>query len=443
MDNPHAAHTSPASSSNFLEVPGPDPATEAAKRAELRRYKAIATGLLVFATLIYISMRYLEYQGNAGAWIGYVRAGAEAGMIGALADWFAVVALFRHPMRIPIPHTAIIKKKKDQVGQALSEFVGENFLNAALISDKLAKANIPQRAAEWVLTNEGDQRVSKEAGKLITLTVNGIDPLEAEQVLKALVFDQAAEPQWAPPLGRGLQQLIDEGRTEPAVEAVVVWLDDKARTSEDFVVSLIDERTPAWAPRFVRELVGDKVYRELTAFTADVRRNKNHEARHQIRTFIAQMAHDLQHDPAMIKRVEGFKQDIMSSGPIQALPGRLWDTARVTLTTMAEDPDSILRQRIASWTAAFAHRIQDEPELRRNLDNRIVRAASYLADNYAGEVTSIIGETVERWDAQEASERIELLVGKDLQFIRFNGTVVGAIAGVVIYSLTELIFALA
>jgi len=236
-------------------VPGPDPATEAARRAELRKHKTIATGLLVIATLIYVAMRWLEYQGNPGAWIGYVRAASEAGMVGALADWFAVTALFRHPLHIPIPHTAIIKRKKDQVGHALSEFVGENFLNAALISDKLRKARIPERASDWVVNDGGANRVSQEVGKIIDLTVNGINPREAEQVLRALVIDKLSEPTWGPPLGRGLEQLIEEGRTEPAVDAIVVWMDDKARTSEDFVVRLIDERTPAWAPRFVRELV--------------------------------------------------------------------------------------------------------------------------------------------------------------------------------------------
>ncbi|KAB1504446.1 DUF445 family protein [Corynebacterium sp. 320] len=439
----HRNTAAPALNGNALPVPGPAPETEAARRADLRKHKTIATSLLILATVIYVSMRWLEYQGNPGAWVGYVRAASEAGMVGALADWFAVTALFRHPLRIPIPHTAIIKRKKDQVGHALSEFVGENFLNAALISDKLHKAHIPSRASNWVLNQQGDLRISQEAGKLIDVVINGIDPTEAEQVLRALVIDKASEPQWAPPLGRGLQQLIDEGRTEPAVDAVVVWMDDKARASEDFVTTLIDERTPSWAPRFVRELVGDKVYRELVQFTADVRHNPNHEARQQIRSFIAQLAQDLQHDPAMIAKVEGFKEDIMRSGPVQALPGKLWESVRSNVTAMARDEQALLRRKIAQWSHEFAQRIQDEPQLRDALEDRIVRAASYLADNYAGEVTGIIGETVERWDAQEASDKIELMVGKDLQFIRVNGTIVGALAGLVIYSLTELVFAVA
>lgn len=425
---------------NPLTVPGPSPESEAEGRRDLRRHKAFATSLLVVATAIYLVCRWLEATGRDGGWTGYVRAASEAGMVGALADWFAVTALFRHPLRIPIPHTAIIKRKKDQVGHALSSFVGENFLNAALITDKLRQARIPERAADWVLDQGGAERTGVEASRLIDLVVNGVDPREAEQLLRTLVIDKVSEPTWGPPLGRGLEQLISEGRTEPVVDAVVVWLDDKARDSEELIVRLLDERTPTWAPRFVRDLVGDRVYREVVQFTGDVRGNPEHEARHAIRRFISQLAQDLQHDPAMITRVENLKGDIMNSPTVQALPGTLWESVRSTLTTMARDENSVLRTKIVTWVSDFAVRVRTEEELRASLEKRIVGAASYLAENYAGEVTGIIGETVERWDADEASDRIELMVGKDLQFIRVNGTVVGSLAGLAIYTVSELMF---
>ncbi|MEL4155217.1 DUF445 domain-containing protein [Corynebacterium bovis] len=435
-----AEHTTPPQPA--VPLPGADPETERSRRRDLRRHKAVATGLLVLATVIYLVCRYLEARGQDGAWTGYVRAASEAGMVGALADWFAVTALFRHPLGIPIPHTAIIRRKKDQVGHALSEFVGENFLNATLISEKLRQARIPERAADWVLDGGGAERVSAEAGKLIDVVVTGLDPADVEQVIRAFVVDSVTEPEWAPPLGRGLGQLIEEGRTEPVVDAVVVWLDERARASEDLVVRLLDERTPAWAPRFVRELVGARVYRELVEFTADVRRNPDHEARRALRRFLRQLAEDLQHDPAMIGRVERLKNEVMESAPVRALPGRLWERARVVLTDMARDPESLLRRRIVRWSTDVAGRVRTDADLRASLESRIVGGAAYLAENYAGEVTGIIGETVERWDADEASDRIELMVGKDLQFIRVNGTVVGALAGLVIYTVSQAVFSL-
>ncbi|MDK8510824.1 DUF445 family protein [Corynebacterium bovis] len=435
-----AEHTTPPQPA--VPLPGADPETERSRRRDLRRHKAVATGLLVLATVIYLVCRYLEARGQDGAWTGYVRAASEAGMVGALADWFAVTALFRHPLGIPIPHTAIIRRKKDQVGHALSEFVGENFLNATLISEKLRQARIPERAADWVLDGGGAERVSAEAGKLIDVVVTGLDPADVEQVIRAFVVDSVTEPEWAPPLGRGLGKLIEEGRTEPVVDAVVVWLDERARASEDLVVRLLDERTPAWAPRFVRELVGARVYRELVEFTADVRRNPDHEARRALRRFLRQLADDLQHDPAMIGRVERLKNEVMESAPVRALPGRLWERARVVLTDMARDPESLLRRRIVRWSTDVAGRVRTDADLRASLESRIVGGAAYLAENYAGEVTGIIGETVERWDADEASDRIELMVGKDLQFIRVNGTVVGALAGLVIYTVSQAVFSL-
>ena len=426
---------------NMLPMPGPSPEAEAQRRADLRKHKAIATGLLVLATLIYIMMRWLEYQGNPGAWIGYVRAASEAGMVGALADWFAVTALFKHPLGIPIPHTAIIKRKKDQVGHQLSEFVGENFFNAAAITEQLRKAKIPKLISDQLLTGDNAERASEQICNVVDRAVNDIDPAMAEQVLRALVVDKLNEPTWAPPLGRGLEQLIEEGRTEPVVDAIVVWMDDKARTSEDFVVRLIDERTPTWAPRFIRDLVGSKVYTELIAFTHDVRHNPDHDARRELRKFIAKLAQDLQHDEKMIERVERFKGDVMTSGPVQTLPGKLWEGVRKTLTDMARDEHSVLRVKITEWLRDAAYKLREDPEWAIRLEDGIVRVASYVAENHVDKVTGVIGETVERWDAEEASDRIELMVGKDLQFIRVNGTVVGALAGLAIYTLTELIFA--
>lgn len=426
-----------------IPVPGPSPEDEARRRAELRKHKTIATSLLAAATAVYILMRWLQFQGNPGAWIGYVRAASEAGMVGALADWFAVAALFRHPLHIPIPHTAIVKRKKDQVGHALKDFVDENFLNPALIGEKVQRAQIPLRAADWLVSAGGAQRCSREAGRIIEAVVGSIDAQDAELIFRTLVVDELSEPTWGPPLGRALEQLIEEGRTEPAVDAVVAWMDDKARTSEDFVVRLIDERTPSWAPRFVRELVGSRVYHELVAFTSDVRHNPEHEARTQLRKFIHQLSQDLQHDAQTISRVEKFKRDVLSSGPVEALPGTLWESASTRLTSMARDPESLLRQKVTAWALEWGRRIQQDTVLRGKLDRRVVAAAHYLAENYGPEATSIISDTVERWDAQEASDRIELMVGKDLQFIRVNGTIVGALAGLAIYTLTELVFAVA
>jgi uncharacterized membrane-anchored protein YjiN (DUF445 family) len=422
-------------------VPGPSPEVEAERRRVLRNHKIFVTGLLVVAAVIFLACSWWQSQpGGAPVWVGYVRAAAEAGMVGGLADWFAVTALFRHPMRLPIPHTALIPRKKDQLGQALSEFVGENFLNAELITEKVRSANIPEKLGAWLSQQENAEKVSREAGRLTANALRAFDPADAEALIQSQLIDRFTDPQWGPPAGRMLADLIEDGRTEPVVQEVVTWAHRKVLGMEETVVSLIDDRMPQWAPRFAKDLVGAKVYKELVGFTAAVADDPDHEARHAIRRFLRDLAEDLQHDPAMIERVEGIKQDLLGSTPVRGAAAAIWATASASLIDAATDGTSLLRTKITELCLTWGTNIQTDPQLRESLDRRITAAAAFLADNYAGEVTAIISETVERWDAAEASDKIELMVGKDLQFIRLNGTIVGALAGLAIYTVNHLLF---
>ena len=430
----------PVTTTQRLAVPGPSPEMEALRRTELRRYKALATGLLLIAAVIFFGCRWLEAHGQVGAWVGFVRAAAEAGMVGGLADWFAVTALFRYPLGLKIPHTAIIRRKKDQVGEALSGFVGDNFLNAELITEKVSKAEVPERIAKWLVEPENAEKVSREVGKFVANAVNALDPKDAEAVIRASLIEKLSKPEWGPPLGRVLQKLVDGGQIEPLVDQFVAWMHKKALTSEEFITRVLDDRAPIWAPRFVNELVGDRVYRELITWTAAVNANKNHEARHAIRRFINQFIDDLQHDPIMIARVEEIKTDIMNSSAVHDAAGTLWNSARDGLISAARDEQSVLRRKIVELSMTWGEKLQTDDELRHSVDQRITGAAAFLADNYADEVTSIISETIGRWDADEASDKIELMVGKDLQYIRLNGTIVGALAGLAIYTVSYLLF---
>lgn len=422
-------------------LPGASLEVEAQRRRTLRNHKAFVTGLLVVAAIIFLWCSwYASQPGETPGWVGYVRAAAEAGMIGGLADWFAVTALFRHPMGIKIPHTAIIPRKKDQLGGALSSFVGENFLNSELITEKVGKAHIPERAGQWLAEPENAEKVSREVGKLTANAIGALDPKDAEAVINAAVIEKLAEPEWGPPAGRMLAQLIEDGKTEPIVDGVVKWVHQKALGSEEMIVGLVDQRKPVWAPAFVHNLIGERVYRELVKFTTDVANDPEHEARKSIRNFLVDLAEDLQHDPTMIQRVEGWKADLMNSRSMQSAAGTIWASTSASVIEAARDPESILRQKIIELCITWGNRIQEDEKLRASLDRRISGAAAFLAENYSGEVTAIISETVERWDAREASEKIELMVGKDLQFIRLNGTLVGALAGLAIYTVTHLLF---
>ena len=412
---------------------------EVERRRTLTRYKALATGLLILATLIYLLCRWLQLRTDA-PWIGFVRAASEAGMIGGLADWFAVTALFRYPLGLKIPHTAIIKNNKDRLGNTLSEFVGENFLNAELIVEKVRAAGVPNRIGEWLQQPDNAQRASQEIGKFIDRAVRAIDPADAEDLIDRMLVQKLSEPAWGPPAGRLLESLISDHKVEPVVQEVAGWAHRKTVEGKNYVVATIDERMPSWAPQFVNQLVGDKVYRELVDWTQQVAEDKRHPARAAIRRFITQFAYDLQFDPVTGQRVEQLKADIMGSEPVQKAAATLWAATSDQLIQASGDGGSIIRRKATEIAQMWGENLLDSAELRERLDAWIERYVRILADNYTPEITAIISETVRRWDAEEASNKIELMVGKDLQYIRLNGTIVGSLAGLAIYAISYILF---
>ncbi len=418
----------------------PSPTNEAERRRVLRNHKIAVTSLLGVAAVIFLACSWAQSQGATAAWIGYVRAAAEAGMVGGLADWFAVTALFKHPMGIPIPHTAIIPNKKDQVAGALSDFVSENFLNARTITQKVMDAGIPERVGTWMAQPANAERVSEEVGTFVVRMVEGIDPKEAERFIDSQVIDRFAEPIWGPPLGRALEGLIADGKVEPVVDDMVAWGRRKVNDMEDTVVSLIDERMPRWAPQFAKDLVGQRVYDELVSFMADVDADPQHEARRALRRQINDFAQDLQFDGEMISRVEALKGDIMASNAVRSASAGMWAQLSTALVEAASDPSSTLRRKIADASVEWGTKLRDDPTVRVDAEARLEKITHYAAENGAEQIVGIIAETIERWDGEEAAEKIELMVGRDLQFIRLNGTVVGALAGLVIYTVTQLLF---
>ncbi|MCB8909787.1 DUF445 family protein [Rhodococcus rhodochrous] len=410
------------------------------KRRELRRMKAVATGFLVVAAIIYLFCRWQETRG-AGAWVGYVRAASEAGMVGALADWFAVTALFRHPLRIPVPHTAIIKRKKDQLGANLSSFVGSNFLAPEVVSAKVESAQIPLRVGSWLAEPESAQRVAKETSTVLRGVVGILREDDIQQIIDHTIVKRIAEPEWGPPIGRVLTELLAENRHLPLVDMLAERAHQWALGSQETIDRVISRDSPSWSPKFVDLLLGEKIHRELVEFTWKVRSNPDHEVRLAVNKFLADYARDLQSDPVTIAKAEKVKAEIMGRDEITGLAAATWRTAKRMILDSVDDPNSTLRTKIAENVMAFGIRVREDAELRTKIDGWLLDAVRFVASNYADEITSVIRETVERWDAEEASRKIELAVGRDLQFIRINGTVVGSLAGLAIYTVSELLFA--
>ncbi|WP_273733204.1 DUF445 domain-containing protein [Mycolicibacterium septicum] len=425
---------------SFAEtLAGADSAADAERLRGLRRMKLVALGFLVGATVIFLLCTWAQSRGAAG-WVGYVRAAAEAGMVGALADWFAVTALFKHPLGVPIPHTAIIKRKKDQLGEGLGTFVRENFMSPEVIANKLHDAQVAGRFGKWLSDRSHAERVAAEASTVLRVGVEMLRDEDVQHVLDRMIVKRIAEPKWGPPIGRVLSTLLQEGRQEALIQLLCDRAFQWSLNSGEVIERVIERDSPTWSPRWVDHLVGDRIHRELMDFTDKVRRNPDHELRRSATRFLFEFADDLQHDEATIQRAENVKEQLMGRDEVARAAETAWAAAKRIILESVDDPSSALRTRIADSVMRIGESLRDDSELRDKVDSWIIRGAKHLVAEYGTEITAIITETIERWDADEASRRIELHVGRDLQFIRINGTVVGSLAGLIIYSIAQLLF---
>jgi uncharacterized membrane-anchored protein YjiN (DUF445 family) len=318
--------------------------------------------------------------------------------------------------------------------------VRENFLSAEVVETKLRDAQVPSRLGKWLAEPAHAERVAAETATVLRVGVELLRDEDVQQVIDRMIVRRIAEPQWGPPVGRVLQTLLAENRQE----ALIQLLADRAfqwALNADVVIQRVVERdSPTWSPRFVDHLVGDRIHRELMEFTDKVRRNPDHELRRSANRFLFEFADDLQNDPDTIARADAVKDQLMARDEVNKAAATAWTTLKRLVLEGVDDPSSTLRTRIADTVIRIGESLRDDAELRDKVDGWMVRAAQHLVSQYGVEITAIITETIERWDAEEASRRIELHVGRDLQFIRINGTVVGALAGLAIYVIAQLLF---
>jgi uncharacterized membrane-anchored protein YjiN (DUF445 family) len=410
-----------------------DPAADEARRTALRRMRAVATGLLVLAAIVYVVTR------DRDGVLGFVNAAAEASMVGAIADWFAVTALFRHPLGLPIPHTALIPRRKDDLGRGLEEFVGENFLQESIIRERIEAAMISHRVATWLSTPEHAQRVVDEAADVAAIALRRVRDDHVETLVRDALVPRFREEPIAPLLGGLLQEALADdlhhGLVDIALEELEGWLVE----NPDTVAEVLGERAPWWTPTRLNDAVIGRVHTELVRWVADIRADPDHRARQAIDSVLTQLAHDLLEDPETQERAEKLKERILENPAVLRTAVSLWDALRRALTSSLADPEGAVRQRLLKEVSAFADRLSSDEELRRRLDGLAADATVFAVQRYGAEATAIITHTIERWDGDEAARRIELHVGRDLQFIRINGTVVGGLVGLLIHAVTVLV----
>ncbi len=400
---------------------------------DLRRMKAVATGLFLLAAVVFAVSHAFE---DRAAWIRAVESFAEAAMVGALADWFAVTALFRHPLGLPIPHTAIIPRRKDQIGASLGEFVEGNFLTRELLDDRLGRAEVGRRLGEWLAQPANAERAATAAADLLRGALDVLDDEDISAAVQSAVERRIRATPVSPLVGRALDIAVEGGHHRRMLDSTIVavrgFLDDNRSTFRE----RLQHESPWWVPEPLDERIFNKIFTGVQSFLTDVGDDPDHDVRRSIDERVVAFAERLRTDPELMARGEELKDELLEHPAVRGWIGSLWGEAKTSIERSAADPEGELRQRFAAGFRALGQRLCDDPELQAKVDGWVASAAAYLIDHYRGEASRLIASTVERWDAASTSRRMELQVGRDLQFIRINGTIVGGLAGLTIHLIT-------
>ena len=411
------------------------PQDESVRQAALDRMKRRATGLLVGATVVFIAARALEAR---FAWIGILRATAEAAMVGGLADWFAVTALFRHPLGIPIPHTAIVPSRKDRVGRTLGNFVQKNFLTREVIAGRLRSLRVSERLAQWLANPENVRQIARHTASSLASAAQLVRDEDVEAFIDRSVEERVRALRAAPLLGRLLSVITAENRHQELLDEAIRLAANAVDDSRALIRSRVEEETPWWLP----SAIDDKIYRKIVSAIertlVEVRDDPVHPLRERFDIAIHDFIQKLDSSPTVATRVEALKEELLLSETARRFSSGLWGQAKTALVRYAESPDGLAPGTIERAINAFGEAALADPELLAKVDNFVTDVAMFLVDRYQSEVAELIAHTVSSWDPEVTTRRVELAIGRDLQFIRINGTIVGGLAGMVIYLVSKL-----
>ena len=423
--------TSPAS-------PGTAPVSRLEREsAELRARRLAAarrraTALLAAVTALFIAVTAARWHGT---FAGYVQAGAEAAMVGGVADWFAVTALFRHPLGLPIPHTAVIVERKDRFAATLGQFVQENFLNADVLTDRIRAAKVVPRLGAWLADEDNAARFAGHAADLVVSAAEALRDEDAQRMLTAEVARALDSIDVAPLAGRIVRALIAEGQHADLFNGILTGIDRYLEEHYEELRDRFETEAPRWVPDLVYRRVYDRIYTRLRERLAAMADDPDDETRKQFEEWIAGLPERLETSPEMRERGERIKREVLGSAGLREWSSALWNNAKQTMRTQAADPDSELRHRLAEALVAAGQRLGSDSRLQESIEHMIDSATRALADQFHDELAGLVTGTIQRWDAAQTANQLELLLGRDLQFIRINGTVVGAGVGLALHAI--------
>ena len=403
------------------------------RQRNLERMKLRATGLLVLMGIIFVVARMYEAR---HPWLGYIRATAEASMVGGIADWFAITALFRHPLGIPIPHTAIIASRKDRIGRSLGNFVQNNFLSPDVLTAKLRAAQISRRAAEWLSIPDNGRKASQQVASVLRGAGNVVRDDDVHALLDRTVIEPLRQVAIAPVLAKGLQLLTVGDRHQQLLDRIVQGLLRLVAENEELIREKIREETPWWVPKMVDDRIHQKVLGGIERTLFEVGEDPDHPLRHQFDELLSEWMVQLQESPEVIARAEAIKEQVLDTETTGRLAASLWRELKQVLGRQSAGEEGA-PSAVARGLSALASAALEDEGLLEKIDGWVIAAVLGVVEQHRGEVGQLIAQTVSSWNPEETSRRIELLVGRDLQFIRINGTLVGGLVGLLIYTATR------
>jgi len=410
---------------------------DAEREARLNAMKRRATALLGVALLVFVVASIYE---PLYPWLGYVRATAEASLVGGLADWFAVTALFRHPLGLPIPHTAIVATRKERIGQILGNFVQNHFLSREVIASNLRRVHPAERAAGWLADREHARQISRQFAGSLVKALDGLPPNELQDLVSQVVRNRVRTFRVAPALGKTLALALGDNRQEELLNATVKLAAEAVRNNRDLIRERVRAETPWWVP----PVVDDKIYQKIIVAVERLLQDMVMDPAHPLRTAFADAIGDfigrLQHSPEVIARAEALKEEWLMGSQTDELARKLWDGVREAINkyaTKTEDIDG--PNPLDSGLSEFGVALLSNPTLLSDIDDLLIDVTAGVVEKYRHEIGDLIAQTVASWDPAATSRRFELAVGRDLQFVRINGTLVGGLVGLLIYTITRLL----
>ena len=427
--------TSCYTSPEMTYIPLPPTPDDSEKAARLATMKRRATGLLVVVSVIFVAARLLE---GRHPWLGWVRATAEAAMVGGLADWFAVTALFRYPLGIPIPHTAIIPTRKERIGRSLGNFLQSYFLRRDVLERRLAGLGLARRVVTWASLPENASRIARQVAQGLARAAEVMPDDDVKSGLHSTLVARGRNVHVAPLIGQALLLVAADNRHQRLLDRVLELVQRLLTENRAMIRDRIATESPWWVPTAVDEKLYEKLVNGTERIIWEVATQPDHQLRRQFDRILGEYVEGLRDDPEVIAKAERMKERLLEQPVVEELAGALWDTARKALVRYAS-PDAGAPQPLERGIITAAEAALHNEALLAEIDESIHGVILGAVEQYRHEIAAVIERTVAEWDPNDASRRIEIAVGRDLQFIRINGTLVGGLVGLLLYALSGLI----